>query len=93
VSGGSRERERRCKRAPVETTDPAGLAAYAAGLRPFVARLRALAEDATVQREGEQVYSRAFLRRRMLRNLRVLEARIALAAGPEPAAPEPPASP
>jgi hypothetical protein len=87
VSGGAKERERLRKRAPVETTDPAGLAVYAGSLKPLVMNLRALAEDATVLRESEQVHSRAFLRRGMLRSLRELEARIEAAAPPEHADP------
>ena len=86
---GAKERERLRKRAPVETSDPAGLAAYAGALRPLVTNLRALAEDATVLREGDQVHSRAFLRRGMLRSLRELEARIALAAPDQGAEAEP----
>jgi hypothetical protein len=88
---GAKERERLRKRAPVETTDPAGLAAYAGALKPLVMNLRALAEDATVLRESEQVHSRGFLRRGMLRSLRELEARIALAEGPHDAEPGDPA--
>jgi hypothetical protein len=68
-------------RAPIQTTDPAALAAYAGELRPVVASLRALAEDATA-RPALRVHSRAYLRRDMLRDLRELEARLDAAALP-----------
>ncbi len=78
----SRVRLREALRAPVETTDPAALAAYANELRPVVASLRTLAEDATV-RPSKRVHSRAFLRSEMLKAVRVLEARLDAAAPPE----------
>ena len=78
----SRIRERARLRAPVETTDPAGLAAYASELRPVVASLRAMAEDATA-RPSQRIHDRAFLRRGMLKSLRELEARIDVADPPE----------
>ncbi|MRG97658.1 hypothetical protein [Polyangium spumosum] len=81
----SRVRERERLRAPVETTDPAALAAYAGELRPVVANLRALAEDATTA-PSQRVHARAFLRREILRGIRELEARIdAAAPAPSPA--------
>jgi hypothetical protein len=67
--------------APVETSDPQGLASYAAELRPVVASLRELAEDATA-RPSQRVRCRVLLRREMLRALRELEARIDAAAPP-----------
>ncbi|WP_437831957.1 hypothetical protein [Sorangium sp. So ce1153] len=78
----SRVRLREALRAPVQTTDPAGLAAYAKHLRPVVATLRSLAEDATAARP---MYSREYLREEMLKGIRVLEARLDAAASPEPA--------
>jgi hypothetical protein len=76
----SRVRLREALRAPVETTDPQALAAYAKCLRPVVATLRELAEDATAARP---MYSREYLREEMLKSLRVLEARIDAAAPPD----------
>ncbi|MRG93883.1 hypothetical protein [Polyangium spumosum] len=75
----SRVRDRARLRAPVETTDPAALAAYAGELRPVVANLRALAEDATAA-PSQRVHARAYLRRELLRGIRELEARIDTAA-------------
>jgi hypothetical protein len=82
----SRVRERERIRAAVQTTDPVALAAYAGELRPIVADLRALAEDATAP-PGERVHSRPFLRRDILKKLRALEAWINAAApiSPPPA--------
>ncbi|MRG95765.1 hypothetical protein [Polyangium spumosum] len=80
----SRVRERERLRAPVETTDPAALAAYAGELRPVVASLRALAEDATAA-PSQRVHARSFLRRELLRGIRELEARIDAAAPVAPA--------
>jgi hypothetical protein len=71
----SRVRERERLRAPIETTDPAALAAYASALRPVVTSLRALTEDATAA-PGQRVHARAYLRREMLKGIRELEARI-----------------
>lgn len=56
----------------VQTAD---LATYAAELRPFVAELRALAEDATAA-PSIRVHSRAHLRKHLLRKLREVEARL-----------------
>ena len=81
MSTRSRVRQREALRAPVETTDPAALAAYAKQLRPVVASLRTLAEDATAPRP---VYSREHLRSEMLKALRVVEARLDAAAPPAP---------
>jgi hypothetical protein len=78
----SRVREQERLRAPVVTTDPAALAAYAGELRPVVASLRAPAEDATA-RPSLRIHSRALLRRDMMKNLRALEARIDAADPPE----------
>ncbi|MRG92542.1 hypothetical protein [Polyangium spumosum] len=78
----SRVRERERLRAPVETTDPAALAVYAGALRPVVASLRALVEDATAA-PSQRVHARAFLRREILRGIRELEARLD-AASPHP---------
>jgi hypothetical protein len=80
MSTRSRIRLREALRAPVETTDPVGLASYAKHLRPVVASLRELAEDATAARP---VYSKDHARHEMLKALRVLEARIDAAAPPE----------
>jgi hypothetical protein len=78
----SRVRERERIRAAVETSDPAALAAYAGLLRPVVASLRTLAEDATAA-PSKRVHARAFLRRELLKGIRELEARID-AASPAP---------
>ncbi len=75
----SRVRERERIRAAVQTTDPAALASYAGTLRPVVANLRALVEDATAA-PSQRVHARAFLRRELLRGIRELEARINTAA-------------
>jgi hypothetical protein len=64
-------------RSLVQTTDPAALARYAAELRPVVASLRTLAEDATAPRP---VFSREHLRHEMLKGLRAIEDRIDAAA-------------
>lgn len=77
----SRVRERERLRRPVQTTDPATLAAYAGELRPVVAKLRTLAEDATA-RPAQRVHSRAFLRGGLLKGIRELEARLDAAAPP-----------
>jgi hypothetical protein len=77
----SRLRERLQLQAPVQTSDPAARAAYAGELRPVVASLRALAEDATSPAD-KRVHSRAYLRSGMLKGLRELEARIDAAAPP-----------
>jgi hypothetical protein len=82
VSARSRVRLREALRAPVETTDPAALAAYAKQLRPVVATIRTLAEDATAQRP---VYSREHLRSEMLKALRVVETRREVAEHGDPA--------
>ncbi|MDC0747358.1 hypothetical protein [Polyangium mundeleinium] len=79
----SRVRERERVRATVHTTDPAALAAYAGALRPVVASLRTLVEDATAA-PSKRVHARAFLRREILRGIRELEARIDAAAPPAP---------
>jgi hypothetical protein len=81
----SRVVERERIRAAVETTDPAGLAAYAGELRPVVTSLRALTEDATAAPD-KRVHSRAFLRKEMLKGIRELEARLDVAANAAPAA-------
>jgi hypothetical protein len=86
MSTRSRVRLRERLRAPVETTDPAGLARYAAELRPIMVELRALAEDATLP-AGKRVYSRAYLRDGILKGLRALEARLDAAAPPSSPAP------
>jgi hypothetical protein len=75
----SRVRLREALRAPVETTDPAGLAAYAKHLRPVVATIRELAEDATA---AKPVYSREHCREQILKANRVVEARLDVAAPP-----------
>jgi hypothetical protein len=75
----SRVREREHIRATVQTTDPAALAAYAGALRPVVANLRTLVEDATTE-SSKRVHARTFLRRELLRGIRELEARIDAAA-------------
>lgn len=71
----SRVVERERIRAAVQTTDPAALAAYAEALRPVVASLRALVEDATAE-PSKRVHARTFLRDNMLKKIRELEARI-----------------
>ena len=76
----SRVREREHVQALVET---GSLAAYAAELRPIVATLRTLADDATAHRE-QRVHSRALLRRGLMKSLRQIEARIDAAAPPAP---------
>jgi hypothetical protein len=82
----SRVRERLRLRTPVQTTDPAALDAYAGELRPVVASLRALAEDATAPAD-KRVHSRVHLRSSMLKGLRELEARVDAASPPEHADP------
>jgi hypothetical protein len=77
----SRVRERERIRAAVQTTDPAALATYAELLRPIVANVRALAEDATATPD-QRVHSRVFLRREILKGLRELETRIEVATTP-----------
>lgn len=77
----SRVRLREALRASVETTDPTGLAVYAKHLRPVVATIRELAEDATA---AKPVYSREHCREQILKALRVIEARLDAAAPPEP---------
>ncbi len=92
MSKRSRISRRERLAAAVETTDPAALAAlvtYANGLRPFVAALRALAEDATAP-AGKRVHSRTYLRAEVFTALRVLEMRIN-AVAPPPALPVEPA--
>jgi hypothetical protein len=54
---------------------PTDLAAYAAALRPAVATLRRLADEATA-RPSVRVYTRTHVRRGILRALRELETRI-----------------
>ena len=71
----SRVVERERIRAAVQTTDPAALAAYAEQLRPVVASLRALVEDATAE-PSKRVHARTYLRENMLKKIRELEARI-----------------
>lgn len=78
----SRVRERERIRSAIQTTDPAALAAYANLLRPVVASVRALAEDATATPD-QRVHSRVFLRREILKGLRELETRIEVATMPE----------
>lgn len=75
----SRVRERERIRASVVTTDPAALAAYAELLRPVVASIRTLVEDAT-SAPDKRVHSRVFLRREILKALREIETRIEVAA-------------
>ena len=71
----SRVVERERIRAAVQTTDPAALAAYAEALRPVVAGLRVLIEDATAE-PSKRIHARTFLRDNMLKKIRELEARI-----------------
>ena len=85
MTGRARVREsKRHARITVATADPAGLAAYVATLRPIVASLRALTEDATAAPEA-RVYDRLYLRRFILKDIRELEARLDAAS---PAAPD-----
>ncbi len=72
------------KAAAVETTDPAAIATYAKGLRPVVASLRTLAEEATA-RPAQRIHTRAFLRDGMLRALREVETRLDVADHGDPA--------
>ena len=74
----SRVAQRERLRAPVPTSDPAALAAYAAELRPVIATLRALAEEATA-RPSDRKHTRTFLRAGILKSLRTIEARLAAA--------------
>jgi hypothetical protein len=76
----SRVRLREILHAPVITTDPAALAAYASQLRPVVATIRELAEDATA---AKPIFSREHCREQILKAIRVLEARLDAAAPPE----------
>src|SRR5262249_45473008 len=84
MSSRTRVRFREALRAPVVTTDPAALAAYAAELRPVVAPIRSFAEPATAPRP---VYSREHARDQILKAIRVVETRLDAAAPrlPEPA--------
>lgn len=82
MSTRSRVRQREALRAPVQTTDPAALAAYAKTLRPAVATLRTFAEDATA---AKPVYSREHSREQMLKALRVVETRLDVAEHGDPA--------
>lgn len=75
----SRVEKRERLRRPVETTDPAGLAAYAAELRPVLGRVLALADDATLP-DDQRIYSRAYARRGIMKGLHEIEARIEAAA-------------
>jgi hypothetical protein len=68
------------KQAPNGRPTAQALAAYAKYLRPVVATLRTLAEDATA---AKPVYSREHLRSEMLKAIRVLEARLDAAAPSE----------
>lgn len=86
----SRVRARVRLRAPVQTTDPAALAAYVGELRPVLAKLRALADDATV-RPAQRVHSRAILRGGSFRGIRELEARFDAPAHPPDTEPSTPA--
>ncbi|MDI1435453.1 hypothetical protein [Polyangium sorediatum] len=79
----SRVRDRARLQAPVETTDPAALAAYAGALRPLVTALRAGIEDATA-RPSQRQRARLALRKDMLRQIRTLEARLDVADPPAP---------
>jgi len=79
----SRVVERERIRAVVQTTDPAALAAYAEALRPVVAALRTLAEDATAE-PSKRVHARTYLRENMLKKIRELEARIVAAGASTP---------
>jgi hypothetical protein len=88
MSTRARVRLREALRAPVETTDPQALAAYAAALRPVVATIRTLAEDATA---AHPVYSKEHARHEILKAIRVLEARIDAASPPPNAEPSAPA--
>ena len=72
------------KRAPVPTTDPAGLADFAGELRPHVAALRAAGLDATA-RPSQRQRARVALRKDMLRALCYLEARLGAAEHADPA--------
>jgi len=74
----SRVRERARIRTAIQTSDPAALAAYANALRPVVASLRALVEDATAE-PSKRVHARSFLRREALKSLREIETRIEVA--------------
>lgn len=74
----SRVRERERIRTAVQTTDPAALAAYAELLRPVVTNIRTLVEDATAE-PSKRIHARSFLRREILKSLREIEARIAVA--------------
>lgn len=78
----SRVRERERIRAAVQTSDPAALAAYAELLRPVIANLRALVEDATAT-PSKRIHSRVFLRHEALKRLRELEVRIDVATQPQ----------
>jgi ribosomal protein S12 methylthiotransferase accessory factor YcaO len=78
----TRAREKLRLRATIKTTDPESLAAFASALKPTVAILRTLAEDATA-RPSQRQRARVALRRDMLKSLRELEGRLEAAAPPE----------
>jgi hypothetical protein len=63
---------------------PIELTAYASALRPLVAQIRKLADDATAA-PGERVHTRGYLRGKVLRALRELEVHLDAAAPREPA--------
>lgn len=62
-------------RAPMATSSPADVAAWARAARGLARDIRELAEDATAPR-GERRQSRTFLRKMICRRLRDLDAKI-----------------
>jgi hypothetical protein len=73
VSGAAKERAR--LRVPIDRADPQAMTAWIHGLRPLVADIRGLAEEATLP-PAHRRYARVFLRRRLLRAVLAMEARL-----------------
>ena len=71
----SRAKERARLRVPVDRTDPQAIATWADNLRPLVVTLRGLAEEATLP-PAHRTYTRLFVRRRLLRAILDLDARL-----------------
>lgn len=63
-------------------------ASLAVALRPLMAELRALAEDATAD-PSKRIHARAFLRQALLRSFREVESHLDVAAALAPSEPAP----
>ena len=83
----SRARKQRARmRLPVDRTDPEAITAWAHAVRPIVVDIRGLAEEATLP-PAERRYTRLFLRRRILKAILDLDARLDAVAVPIAQAP------